>query len=166
MVFLKNGPFPASFFFIFVFSINSNWQQLTVNKCSVNFANGWIRTADLWYRKRPLYQLSHNHCPIAKHTYCSCFITCRTLYYCGSSPAACCRCRWRTRGTSSSRSSSWRVSRRPTTKTPSVAPWSNTWCRQSGLKRVLFFLLKFVFLNRLCLWKALDGVHGTWTRDC
>ena len=22
-----------------------------------------IRTADLWCRKRPLYQLSHNHCP-------------------------------------------------------------------------------------------------------
>ena len=52
--FKKNGPFPASFFFIFVFSI-----QLTVNKCSINFADDWIRTADLWYRKRPLYQLSH-----------------------------------------------------------------------------------------------------------
>ena len=23
----------------------------------------WSRTADLWCRKRPLYQLSHNHCP-------------------------------------------------------------------------------------------------------
>ena len=50
----KNGPFQASFFFIFVFSI-----QLTVNKCSINFADDWSRTADLWYRKRPLYQLSH-----------------------------------------------------------------------------------------------------------
>ena len=29
-VFFKNGPFPASFFFIFVYSI-----QLTVNKCSI-----------------------------------------------------------------------------------------------------------------------------------
>ena len=57
--FKKNGPFPASFFFIFVFSI-----QLTVNKCSINFADDWIRTADLWYQKRPLYQLSHNHCPV------------------------------------------------------------------------------------------------------
>ena len=28
------------------------------------FANDWIRTADLWYQKRPLYQLSHNHCPL------------------------------------------------------------------------------------------------------
>ena len=53
-----NGPFAASFFFIFIFSI-----QLTVNKCSINFADDWIRTADLWYRKRPLYQLSHNHFP-------------------------------------------------------------------------------------------------------
>ena len=53
-----NGPFPGSFFFIFVFSI-----QLTVNKCSINFADDWIRTADLWNRKRSLYQLSHNHCP-------------------------------------------------------------------------------------------------------
>ena len=50
----KNGPFRPLFFFIFVFSIQS-----TVNKCSINFANDWIRTADLWYRKRPLYQLSH-----------------------------------------------------------------------------------------------------------
>ena len=49
-----NGPFPAPFFFIFVFSI-----QLTVNKCSINFADDWIRTADLWYQKQPLYQLSY-----------------------------------------------------------------------------------------------------------
>ena len=41
--------------------------QLIINKCSIEinifFANDWIRTADLWYRKQPLYQLSHNHCP-------------------------------------------------------------------------------------------------------
>ena len=29
----------------------------------INFAENWIRTVDLWYRKRPLYQLSHHHCP-------------------------------------------------------------------------------------------------------
>ena len=29
-----------------------------------NFANDWIRTADLWCRKRPLYHLSHNHFPV------------------------------------------------------------------------------------------------------
>ena len=39
--------------------------QLTVNKSSIykKIANDWIRTADLWYLKQPLYQLSHNHCP-------------------------------------------------------------------------------------------------------
>ena len=26
-------------------------------------ADGWIRTADLWYQKQPLCQLSHNHWP-------------------------------------------------------------------------------------------------------
>ena len=30
---------------------------------SIKFADDWIRTTDLWYWKRPLYQLSHNHCP-------------------------------------------------------------------------------------------------------
>ena len=30
-----------------------------------NFADDWIRTADLRYRKQPLYQLSHNHCPLS-----------------------------------------------------------------------------------------------------
>ena len=27
------------------------------------FTIDWIRTVNLWCRKRPLYQLSHNHCP-------------------------------------------------------------------------------------------------------
>ena len=36
-VFFKDVPFPASF-------------------------SVWIQTMDLWCRKRPLYQLSHNHC--------------------------------------------------------------------------------------------------------
>ena len=27
-----------------------------------NLANDWIRTADLWYWKRLLNHLSHNHC--------------------------------------------------------------------------------------------------------
>ena len=26
----------------------------------------WIRTTHLWYRMRPLYQLSHNHCPVVQ----------------------------------------------------------------------------------------------------
>ena len=54
-----NGPFPASFFY-FRFS-----SQLTAHKCSMQkFADDWIRTADLWCWKRPLYQLSPSHCPI------------------------------------------------------------------------------------------------------
>ena len=54
MISVFNGPFPASFFFILVFSV-----QLIENKS----ANDWIRTADLWYQKQLLYQLRHNHCP-------------------------------------------------------------------------------------------------------
>ena len=30
------------------------------------FVDDWIRTADLWYQKQPLHQLSHNHCPERK----------------------------------------------------------------------------------------------------
>ena len=30
---------------------------------NINFANDWIQTADLWYQKQLLYQLSHNHWP-------------------------------------------------------------------------------------------------------
>ena len=40
--YFKNGPLPASFFFIFVFLI-----QLNIKICSINFADGWIQTADL-----------------------------------------------------------------------------------------------------------------------
>ena len=37
---------------------------LSICKCSIYiFADDWIRTVDLWNRKRPVYQLSHNHCP-------------------------------------------------------------------------------------------------------
>ena len=43
-------------------SFRYSWQQ--TNKCPIwKFADGWIRTPDLLRRKRPLYQLSHNHCP-------------------------------------------------------------------------------------------------------
>ena len=54
-ILLKIGPFPASFFFFFVFSI-----QLIVH---INFAYDWIRTLDSLCRRRPLYQLRHNHFP-------------------------------------------------------------------------------------------------------
>ena len=35
------------------------------NKCSIKVADDWIRTQVLWYQKRPLCQLRHNHCPTA-----------------------------------------------------------------------------------------------------
>ena len=47
-MFFLNGPIPASFFFIFVFS-----RLMTANKCSKKFADDWIQTADLWYRRLP-----------------------------------------------------------------------------------------------------------------
>ena len=46
---------PCLCFFIFVFS-----KQLVLH---VNFADGWIWTTDRWWRKQPLYQLRHSHCP-------------------------------------------------------------------------------------------------------
>ena len=50
----KNGPFSASF-------------PYSCEKCSLQiFADDWIRSVDLWNRKQPLYQLSHNHCPKQK----------------------------------------------------------------------------------------------------
>ena len=51
--FLKNGPIPP--FFLYFRLFNTVLIQFIVNK----IANVWIRTA---FRKRPLYQLSHNHC--------------------------------------------------------------------------------------------------------
>ena len=51
------GPVAASFSIIFVFSILYNWQYISF----IKFADVWIRTAYLWCRMRPLYQLSHNH---------------------------------------------------------------------------------------------------------
>ena len=65
---LKIGPFPASFFFIFVFSI-----LLIVQ---LNFADDWVRTADLWCGKRPLYQLRHNHFPWIQSQLEELFFTC------------------------------------------------------------------------------------------
>ena len=44
-LFFSKGAICGLFFFIIVFSI-----QLALNKCS--FADDWIRTADLWCRKR------------------------------------------------------------------------------------------------------------------
>ena len=54
--FLKDGrPFLVSFSLLLSFLLYNWWK---------NFANVWIRTADLWCQKRPLHQLSLNRCPI------------------------------------------------------------------------------------------------------
>ena len=63
---LLNGPFAASFFFISLFSTQF-LAQLIVNK----IADDWIRTADLWCRKRSRYQLNHNQCPPSLFIFCS-----------------------------------------------------------------------------------------------
>ena len=51
------GHSPASFSLLSSFWCS--WQYVG----NIQFANEWIRTADPWCWKRPLYQLSHNHCP-------------------------------------------------------------------------------------------------------
>ena len=43
-----------------LFSLFLSFQYTVDSKQMLNkFADDWIRTADLWYRKRPFYQLSH-----------------------------------------------------------------------------------------------------------
>ena len=48
-----------------LFSLFSSFHSTVDSKQMFNiniiFADDWIQTGDLWYRKRPLYQLSHNH---------------------------------------------------------------------------------------------------------
>ena len=34
---------------------------------NTNFAENCIRTADIWFQKRPLCRLSHNHCPFCHY---------------------------------------------------------------------------------------------------
>ena len=47
----------------FVFFIDFRVFKTRKQMSNINFADDWIRTADLWYQKQSLYQLSHNHCP-------------------------------------------------------------------------------------------------------
>ena len=77
----------SAFCLIFVF-----WTQLT----EFFFANDWIWTVSLWWRIRPLYQLSHNHCPIDT---VGCFYQWRIqnsklwLYHCYDNSSTTNRCR-------------------------------------------------------------------------
>ena len=53
------------------------------SKCSKYFfADDWIRTADLWHRKRPLNQLSHIHCSQYFLSLSLYLCTCGTVYNC------------------------------------------------------------------------------------
>ena len=62
-VFLKMGHSRHLFLY---FDLFNSWHCL----CSLKiFADDWIRTSDLWVRKQPLCQLSHNNCPRE----CKCF---------------------------------------------------------------------------------------------
>ena len=54
-IFYQKWAIPGLFLFIFVFSMQI---------FHLKIADDWIRTAHLWYWKRPLYQLSHNHFPM------------------------------------------------------------------------------------------------------
>ena len=47
------------FLYIRIFNSVDNTQIMF----NINITDDWIRTADLWYRKQPLNQLYHNHCP-------------------------------------------------------------------------------------------------------
>ena len=58
-MYVFNGPFSVSFFFIFVSPI----YRLNTVESKIKFDTEHIPTADFWNRKQPLYQLSHNHSP-------------------------------------------------------------------------------------------------------
>ena len=58
---LKTYYFIYSQPFSLFLSIQYNKQMF-----KINISDDWIRATDLWCSKRPLCQLSHNHCPL-KH---------------------------------------------------------------------------------------------------
>ena len=78
----------------------------------VNFADDWIRTAEVWYWKRLLYQLCHNHCPVKTFLIVrsclenfyfggdSCSSSSSTYFICsmcnGSNLSRCLSCYWKT----------------------------------------------------------------------
>ena len=55
-------------------------KQLTVNKCSIKVADDWIQTRVLWYWKRPLCQLRHNHCPTTTKMLCILYFLSLSFY--------------------------------------------------------------------------------------
>ena len=59
MIFKMEQSHPISSYFVFSLPIVDSKPNVQYKK--------WIRTADLWYRKRLLCQLSHHHCPIPRY---------------------------------------------------------------------------------------------------
>ena len=50
----------SGLFFLYFLLFNTVDRKQMFN---INFADDWIRIADLWFCKQPLYQMSHKHCP-------------------------------------------------------------------------------------------------------
>ena len=44
-------------------------------------ANDWVRTADLWCRMQPLYQLSHNHCQLSVLSFLFLYLSLSLLFF-------------------------------------------------------------------------------------
>ena len=59
--FFKVGPSRPLFIYFRLFNTVDSKQVYKM--FNINFTYDWIRTADLWYWKQSLYQLSHNHFP-------------------------------------------------------------------------------------------------------
>ena len=50
------------FYVTFINLAHSRLLLIFIHSRYIKFAEAWIRTANHWCGKRPLYQLSHNHC--------------------------------------------------------------------------------------------------------
>ena len=72
-VIFLNGPIPASFYLFSSFQYSYQLMLIII------FADDWIRTADHWSRKRPLYWLSHSKCVGAANFFSSTFINCSLI---------------------------------------------------------------------------------------
>ena len=64
-VFLKVGHSRPLLIYFRLFNTVDN-KLVNKEMLNIKFADDWSQIADLWYQKRPLYQLSHNHFPCLK----------------------------------------------------------------------------------------------------
>ena len=61
----KNLPLPVASFTLSLF-LFLYFRLFNIVGSTYQFFQDWIRTANHWFRKRPLYQLRHNNCPCTK----------------------------------------------------------------------------------------------------